>query len=103
MLASKRPSEIPRAQWEYVVGWTLELHANCASDFTQISLEDKEKFARELEIRLNGEIDLATIDWIWDEYSRFARTGQTYSDKYRPTLPERLKEAELGCFGIPVN
>lgn len=85
------------------MGWTLNLHANCASDFTQVDSRAAEVFVDELERRIGGTVNLATIDWIWDEYSKFTKHGKEYSDKYRPTDPERLAGAQPGCFGIQVN
>jgi len=45
------------------------------------------RFADELEERLKGDVDMATIDWMWEEYVEIAVNGQRYSDDYRPTGP----------------
>jgi hypothetical protein len=60
-----------------------------------------DRFERELNRRLKGPVDLQTIDWIWDEMARLTPNGKTYSDSYRPTTPERLKEFEEGSFSWP--
>jgi hypothetical protein len=102
-LASKRPADIPPGQWEFVVGWTVNLHANCNADFTKVDPNKRELFAAELEKKLRGPVDMSMIDWIWDEYERITQLGKSYSDKYRPTKSDDLKHAEEGCFGIPVK
>jgi hypothetical protein len=62
------------------------------------------RFEGELKQRLSGLVTLETIDWIWDEIVRLSRNGRSYSDNYRPTRPERLKEFEGGAsWGIEVD
>ena len=43
-----------------------------------------ERFADELEHRIQGPVDLKTIDWIWDEFERISKYGTHYSDEWRP-------------------
>jgi hypothetical protein len=102
-LASKRPDDVPRGQWEFLIGWTVNLHANCGADYTQVNEGEREAFAEELEKKLKGHVDMSTIDWMWDTYETLTKSGKLYSDKHRPTKSEDLKYAEAGCFGIPVR
>lgn len=102
-LASKRPPDVSRGQWEFVVGWTLNLHANCAAAHTWVDRNQMEAFADELERRLKTAVGMETIEWIWDEYAKFSKGGQSYSDKYRPTRSEDFKDAAVGCFGMRVD
>src|SRR5262245_11304378 len=57
LLAEKRPPEIPRGQWEFAVGWTVNLHANCTADFTQASPDNLKAFTLALEEKLEGPVD----------------------------------------------
>jgi hypothetical protein len=104
-LAKKRPPTITRKQWENVVAWTLNAHANCLVPYRSIPPDEMVRFEVELKRRLAGPVDLATIDWIWDEIVRLTPGGQRYSDDWRPTLPKRLQEFEEGGinWGIEVN
>jgi hypothetical protein len=102
-LASKRPADVTRGQWEFIIGWTVNLHANCVADFTQVTAIGQDSFASEFEEKLRGSVDISTIDWVWDQYAKFTKSGKLYSDKYRPTKSDDLKHAEEGCFGIPVK
>jgi hypothetical protein len=101
-LIGKRPADIPPGQWEFAVGWTLNLHANCAA-YATTSLDELELFEERLEAKLRGRVDLTTIDWIWDEYERITDCGKRYSDKYRPTKSPVFQEAAEGCFGLGVK
>jgi hypothetical protein len=102
-LASKRPPDITRGEWEWVVGWTVNLHGNCGSEWNNFNSVEMQSFAEELERRLQGPVDMRTIDWIWDEYARLTIYGKRYSDKYRPTDPNQYKGASEGTFGIKVD
>jgi hypothetical protein len=92
-----------RGEWQFVVGWTINLHGNCGPFIRPEQWGAAEAFADEFERRLQGPVDLSTIDWIWDEYCLFSKYGQAYSDKYRPTRPETFRGAKEGCFGFHVD
>jgi hypothetical protein len=104
LLVGKRPPTITRKQWQHVVAWTLNAHANCMFTRT-IPQTDRDQFLTELRRRLQEPVDLTTVDWIWDELVRLTPNGGTYSDRYRPTTPERLREFEEGnvTWGIEVD
>ena len=102
-LAHKRPPNVTRGQWEYAVGWTINLHANCSFDPWDGAREWRVKFEAELKHRLQGRVTLADIEWIWDEYAAHTQNGQKYSDKYRPTRDPDFHRAEPGCFNMPVE
>ena len=91
-LAHKRPAGITRKHWHHIVGWTLNAHGNCLTFSRDIPQADRDRFVSELRSRLNGQVDIATVDWIWDELVRLTSYGQTYSDNWRPTTPDRLQE-----------
>lgn len=94
-LADKRPSNVSRKQWDEVVSWTLNAESNTVSSHRWIPWAEMERFEAELKQRLEAPtVEMATIDWIWDEFARLAPSGQWYSDNFRPTLPERLAEFE---------
>jgi hypothetical protein len=102
-LVHKRPPELSKGQWEFVVGWTINLHANCGGIYSSVDPAWPDGFANELERRLAGPITLADIEWIWDEYVTYAKYGQTYSEKWRPTQAEGFLQVQEGCFGIRVD
>src|SRR5689334_17559102 len=78
-LADKPPPDVSRGQWEFMLNWTIQLHANCAASPAWIERADRERFVEEFEQRMRGPVSAATIDWIWYEYARITRYGQEYS------------------------
>lgn len=99
-LARIRPPGATRGQWEFLVGWTENLHGNYGGYYAIRDPARAARFADELEDRLRRPVSVATIDWIWDEYMGFSR-GRTY-DRYRPTRSPDLLTAQPGFFGRPV-
>ena len=98
-LPAKRPSDVPPGQWEFMVGWTMNLHSN----WTWVDPNEMWPFLEEFERRLERPLSAATIDWLWDEYARITNGGKTYSDRYRPTRSPDLEIAQPGCFGMFVK
>ena len=102
-LVLHRPPGVTRAQWQYVVGWTLNAHGNCCSFYGAVDLDGLARFSRELDDRIERDsVDMGTIDWIWDQYERISRVGPEYSRRFRPTRPDRLAEATSNTF-VGVN
>ena len=93
-LSNQRPPDLSVEYWSFVVDWTLNAHSNCLTD-RDISQQNRDQFSRQLKIQLAQPVDLRTIDWIWDEIVRISRHGQRYSDNYRPTAPEHLREFHI--------
>jgi hypothetical protein len=104
-LAKKRPLNVSRQQWEGVVAHTINAWANCLTFTKNIPPAEMDRFEHELHQRVQGPVDLATIDWIWDEVVRLTPNGQSYSDDWRPTTPFWLAEYEKGnhSFGLEVD
>ncbi len=99
-LVHKRPPELTRKQWENVVAWTFNAHANCITSERDIPRADMDRFSKQLKQRLAGPVTLDTIDWIWDEIVRITRHGKQYSDNWRPTHANPIEE---GNWGIHVD
>jgi hypothetical protein len=110
-LAKKRPPDLTREQWNNIVGWTLNGHGNSVVakrpglGGPRIPRAEMDRFLAELRQRLSGPVDLQTINWIWDEFVRLApESGRHYSERYRPTSPEKLREFKGMVFdGIDVD
>ena len=104
-LAQKpRPEGLTAKQWHNIVGWTIQGYWNTLPWQNQpplawrgIPSAEMDRFEAELKHRLADPVDLATIDWIWDEFERLAPDyGPKYSRNHRPTSPEKLREFEEG-------
>ena len=102
-LEHKRPPDVTRGQWEYLVGWTINLHGNAGGIWSSVDPAWQDSFEAELKQRLQGAVTLADIEWIWDEYAAHTKSGQSYSDRFRPTRSPDFQIAQPGCFGLRVE
>ena len=101
-LADKRPTDVSPGQWEFMVGWTINLHANSAAAKEWVDRGETWPFIEELERRLKGPVTVATIDWILDEYARITKGGRLYGERHRPTQSPDLRHVQPGVWGIRV-
>ena len=100
-LGQKRPAKVSRDQWQFMIGWTNNDIGNC---LPFAGFWDTRQLADDFHRRCAGPVDVATIDWLWDEISRICPVrGQDYSDRFRPTTPEHLEQAAYEQFGIDVK
>ena len=97
-LAERRPDDVDPKQWAACLHWTWNLHGNYG-DISYFDARARYPFLAEFDRRLVGKVDLSTVDWIWDQYVLHTRGGRRYSNNYRPTTAERLKEASLDRYG----
>ncbi len=84
MLADRCPPGISHAQWAYCLHWTWNLHANYGT-IGDWNPDDRVSFLNEFDQRLNSDVDLNSIAWIWDEYSQQSPGARHYDEVYRPT------------------
>ena len=97
-LAERRPENVNPKQWAACLNWTWNLHDNWGPD-SYFDARSRETFLAEFDKKLKGQVDLSTIDWIWDQYALHTKGGRSWSDHYRPTTADRLKEATADQYG----
>lgn len=88
-LAKKRPPNMTRGEWGSAVAWTELLVGNSLLPF-EAEADDLRRFQRELEARAEGDVDMSTILWIWDEVGRLTRAGREYQ-RFRPQMLEEIE------------
>lgn len=87
-LKSLPPENVTLEKWTFVVSWTQTAFPNVFYSTDYIT--DRERFRtfqRELHVKLNGDVDISTIEWIWAEFQTNSRHGEAYSEGYRPLPP----------------
>ncbi len=100
-LSTKCPADVSRERWAHCIAWTWQLHTNYGP-YSYWDRDERQRFIEELEQRVNGHVDMATIDWIWDQYVESTTGGRDY-DGYRPTVPERLEEVDSHPYPSKVD
>jgi hypothetical protein len=87
-LALKRPRDMTRSQWGSAVAWTHNLVGNSLLNF-EADVDDLRRFQTELERRAGGDVDMATIHWIWDEHARLTPSGARYQ-RFREVMLDEI-------------
>ena len=83
-LSFHRPEGVSEDQWAGCINWTINLIGNSAAVETMIPTKDLDRIQREFDSMIDAGPDIATIDWLWDEFGRYSKTDY---QQYRPTLP----------------
>ncbi|HUG19433.1 MAG TPA: hypothetical protein VMM56_10670 [Planctomycetaceae bacterium] len=97
-LALHRPSDLTDDQWAYCILYTWNLHTGYGGVPSYVPTDDLERIVAEFETRIDAGPDLATIDWLWEEYFRAYPRARNYN-KYWPTSPDYLARFEAGDHG----
>ena len=80
---SRRPADVPEAQWKEAVKWTANVIYQdfFASNSEKLAgLEDLEK---ELDRKAKGDVDLGTLRWIWDACENVCGGPDSYGIRFR--------------------
>lgn len=80
---ARRPDDVPKEQWEAGIDWTRNV---IIQDFfwpTPPEVIGIEKLARELEQKSAGQVDLVTLQWIWDQCEIYCGGPRSCSIKFR--------------------
>ena len=89
-LEAKCPASMTEGQWESAITWTETLVGNSIPCQPDVDLRDLRRFQTELQEKAEGNVDLRTIDWIWDQVARLTQTGKKYQD-FRPHMLEEIE------------
>jgi len=86
-LVARRPENMTVRQWDSAVAWTNNLHANSlvwgfknAPAIRNLRLQ--------FESKLDGEVTMGTIIWIWDQYAVLCPLGARYQQWRKIMLDE---------------
>lgn len=88
-LAQRRPPNVTRGQWASAVAWTWNLHGNSLLMF-EVDGPTIAAFEQRLKDRLDGNVDMATIDWIWNEYAHLSPHGAKYQ-RFKARMHEEIE------------
>jgi hypothetical protein len=92
-LPDRRPQDVPVKAWEVAATWAITAYANVCFSDDHVSMEELRRFRNELEARIAGNVDLATIDWIWQRLGETGSHGKQYRERFEPQYRENLTAA----------
>ncbi len=89
-LAKRRPSDMEPGQWKIAVWWTSNLDGNSLTYRADAS--SIRSLREQLERRLEGDVNMVTIEWIWDSYADLCPSGKRYQRFRQQMLDEIAAE-----------
>lgn len=93
MLVLATPSEPSDNEWAAAVQWTAgNLHSNSLVAF-EASLTEIVQLESDLVERMQSEVGMDTIDWLWDRYAELTDHGHRYRAKFRVAMLESMEDA----------
>jgi hypothetical protein len=92
-LLSRRSPDVDAAVWEVATTWATIAYANVCFSAGYVSLPELRRFSADVEQRIGGDVDLATVDWIWQRLGETGPHGQQYRQRFEPQYRANLKAA----------
>ena len=90
-LRDRGPPDVGADAWEVASAWAITAYCNVCYSPEHVSHDELRRFRADLEERLRGSVDLATIDWVWDRLGRTGPHGRSYQERFEPQYRESLE------------
>lgn len=90
-IASHRPTDVSIRSWDSAVGWARTATANVCFSPNLVSMHEMTTFVDELDARVTRDIDLSTIEWIWERLRKSGPHGSRYVSKWYPEYRRELE------------
>jgi hypothetical protein len=92
-LRATRPYEVSPSVWECAHNWTITAYCNVCFSPGHVRTEEMYRLREDVRRKLEGEINLDTLEWIWDRLAQTGPHGKRYVERFRPRFQE--------CFPKP--
>lgn len=86
-----RPPDVDAETWEMASGWAITAYCNVCFSPDHVPHDELRRFRAELEAKLQGPVDLATIDWVWERLGQTGPSGLSYKQRFEPQYRESLE------------
>lgn len=83
-LNERRPETVPKKTWDDATGWAITAYHNVCFSETCVTFEELVRFNHDARMKLAGNVDLHSIDWVWKRLAETGPHGQRYFDKFEP-------------------
>jgi hypothetical protein len=90
-LEKRRPLDVSPHVWASAVWW---IDTACANVFTHpryTPTDEVRRFRIDFENRIQGPVDLKTIDWAWERIAETGDMGKEYRDRYETHYRQALE------------
>ena len=89
-LNQRRPVAINKDAWESSVGWCLNAHCNVNFCPGPRRFEAMQRYGKNVEERLQRDVDVDTLNWIFDSAAEIGPYGKEYTDRFRSMMRDEF-------------
>lgn len=82
-LAVRCPLDVPPDQWQKAVDWTANLIVQVYFSPVQSDPKSLKELHDRLSEKINGAVDLTTLQWVWEHCEEAPRDGAVYAIRFR--------------------
>lgn len=87
-LRPTQPNSIPPGVWDCAHGWVVTAYGNICFSPEHTDTAEMYRLRDDLKVKLNGQIDLGTLRWIWARLSETGPHGKRYTDRFGASFRE---------------
>jgi hypothetical protein len=92
-LAHRKPPEANAKAWEVATRWASTAVGNVCFSEEHVPIAELRRFRADLAARLEGDVDLSTIDWIWQRLAKTGPHGREYQQKFEAAYRDEVNAA----------
>lgn len=89
-LKSMVPDGVNERQWTAATDWAITAYHNVCFSESHVPLKASLQFSQDLKEKLKDEIDLSTIEWIWNRLAETSPHGHKYISKFSPAFRQHV-------------
>ena len=83
-LREQRPEGVSPTTWDHATGWAITAYHNVCFSEGHVTFDELVRFNHDTKLKLTENVDLQTIDWVWERLAKTGPHGQKYFDKFGP-------------------
>ena len=95
-LRAQQPPDVRADLWNECIAWASIAHCNICFSEGHTTYEAMVRYEEDLEEKLEGDVDLTTIEWIGERLAETGPHGQQYMEKWRKQWQSMIQHAEQG-------
>ncbi len=83
-LRGRHPAAVSAKTWDNATGWAITAYYNVCFSEEHVTFDELVRFTHDAKIKLAGDVDLKTVDWVWARLAETGRHGQRYVTRFEP-------------------
>ena len=92
-LKERCPEMVPKKTWDDATGWAITAYHNVCFSESHVTIVEMVRFNHDARMKLAGNVDLQSVDWVWKRLAETGPHGQRYVDKFEPKYMAAISHA----------